>query len=62
MPLYGADCWQLAVRKMATAEKSLLRMKARKHNEYITDKVGTGGVDSITKLSKQKRGHLERTR
>jgi hypothetical protein len=40
---------------MATAEKSLLRMKARKHNEYKADKMGIGGVNSITKLSKQKK-------
>jgi hypothetical protein len=52
--LCGADCWQLTVRKMGTAGKSFLRMKARKRNDYIRNKVGIGGMNGITKLSKER--------
>jgi hypothetical protein len=38
---------------MGTAGKSFLRMKDRKLNDYIRNKVGIGGINAKSKLSKE---------
>jgi len=41
------------MRNVETAGKSFLRMKDRERKDCISNTVGVGGINEITKLSKQ---------
>jgi hypothetical protein len=41
------------MRNVGTAGRKILRMKYRKRKDYIRNTVGIGGINAITKLSKE---------